>query len=171
MKRIGRTLGVMLGLAALGFAVSLAPTKTASGTVAANVNVVNTPLPVTVTNQLVTLVCAGFTGNFCTDLEQVATDGTLTPFTAPPAGLVLVVTDFVWKSESVTPGQVAFATLHHQLTAPAHDVLFSAVVATPDGAAVSEVHYNSGLRFNDVPVVYLSNTPNEAIITGYFAAP
>lgn len=43
MKRFARLLGVTLGLAALAFVVSLVPQKTASGTVAANVNVVNTP--------------------------------------------------------------------------------------------------------------------------------
>jgi hypothetical protein len=52
MKRIARLLGVTLGLAVLGFVVSLAPQKTASGTVAANVNVVNTPAnPVPVSAQ------------------------------------------------------------------------------------------------------------------------
>jgi hypothetical protein len=130
-----------------------------------------TAQPVTLTKQLVTLVCAAFTSNICTDLERVAADGTLTPFTAQPTGLVLVVTDFVWKSASVTPGQVAFATLHHQLTSPPHDVAFSAVVATPDGAAVSESNFTSGLQFSDVPVVFVSNTPNEAILQGYLAAP
>jgi len=111
----------------------------------------------------------GFTSNICTDLELVATDGTLTPFTAPPPGFVLVVTDFVWKAASVTPGQVAFATLHHQLTSPPHDVSFSAVVATADSAAVSESHFTSGLQFSDVPVVFVSNTPNVAILQGYLA--
>ena len=120
--------------------------------------------------QLVTLVCGGFTANICTDLEQVAADGTLTPYSAPPSGSVLVVTDFVWKAASVTPGQVAFATLHHNLTSPPHDVAFSAVVATPDGAAVSESHFTSGLLFSDVPIVFVSNTPNVAILQGYLAS-
>jgi hypothetical protein len=75
--------------------------------------------PVTLANKSVTLVCAGFTSNICTDFELAAADGTLTPYTAPPPGFVLVVTDFVWKSASVTPGQVAFATLNHQLTSRA----------------------------------------------------
>ncbi len=136
-----------------------------------NVSFNGTAQPVTLTNRLVTLVCAGFASNICTDLERVAADGTLTSFTAPPPGLVLVVTDFVWKSASVTPGQVAFATLHHQLTSPPHDVSFSTVVATPDGAAVSESHFTSGLQFSDVPVVFLSNTPNVAILQGYLVAP
>jgi hypothetical protein len=136
-----------------------------------NVSFNGTAQPVTLTKQLVTLVCAAFTSNLCTDLERVAADGTLTPFTAPPPGLVLVVTDFVWKAASVTPGQVAFATLHHQLTSPPHDVAFSAVVATPDGAAVSESNFTSGLQFSDVPIVFVSNTPNEAILLGYLAAP
>lgn len=121
-------------------------------------------------HQLVTLVCVAFTSNICTDLERVAADGTLTPFTAPPAGLDLVVTDFVWKSASVTPGQVAFATLHHQLTSPPEDVSFSAAVATPDGAAVSESDFTTGLQFSDVPVVFVSATPNEAILHGYLVA-
>jgi hypothetical protein len=136
-----------------------------------NVSFNGTAQPVTLTKQLVTLVCAAFTSNLCTDLERVAADGTLTPFTAQPTGLVLVVTDFVWKSASVTPGQVAFATLHHPLTSPPHDVAFSAVVATADGAAVSESHFTSGLQFSDVPIVFVSNTPNEAILQGYLAAP
>jgi len=42
MKRFARLLGITVGLVALGFVVTLAPQKTASGTVAANVNVVNT---------------------------------------------------------------------------------------------------------------------------------
>ena len=126
--------------------------------------------PVTLTKQLVTLVCAGFTSNICTDLERVAADGTLTPYTARPPGFVLVVTDFVWKAASVTPGQVAFATLHHQLTSPPHDVSFSAVAATADGAAVSESHFTSGLPFSDVPIVFVSNAPNVAILQGYFVA-
>jgi hypothetical protein len=119
--------------------------------------------------QNVTLVCGGFTSNICTDLEQVAPNGTLTPYTATPSGFVLVVTDFVWKAASVTPGQVAFATLHHELTSPPHDVAFSAVVATPDGAAVSESHFTTGLLFSDVPIVFVSNTPNVAILQGYLA--
>jgi hypothetical protein len=127
--------------------------------------------PVTLKNQLVTLVCNAFTSNLCTDLEQVAPDGTLTPYTAPPSGSVLVVTDFVWKAASVTPGQVAFATLHHQLTSPPHDVSFSAAVATPDGAAVSESHFTSGLLFSDVPIVFISDTPNVAILRAYLATP
>jgi hypothetical protein len=113
---------------------------------------------------------AEITSNTCTDLERVAADGTLTPYTARPPGFVLVVTDFVWKSASVTPGQVAFATLHHQLTSPPHDVSFSAVVATADGAAVSESHFTSGLQFSDVPVVFVSNAPNVAILQGYLVA-
>jgi hypothetical protein len=97
----------------------------------------------------------------------VAADGTLTPYTAPPSGFVLVVTDFVWKTASVIPGQVAFATLHHQLTSPPHDVAFSAVVATPDGAAVSESHFTTGLPFSDLPIVFVSHTPDVTILQGY----
>lgn len=134
-----------------------------------NVSFNGTAQPVTLNNQVVTLVCAAFTSNICTDLERVAADGTLTPFTAPPTGLVLVVTDFTWKAASVTPGQVGFATIHHQNTSPPHDVSFAAVVATPDGAAVSESHFTSGLQFSDAPVVFVSNTPNEAILLGYLA--
>jgi hypothetical protein len=117
----------------------------------------------------VTLVCGGFTSNICTDLEQVAADGTLTPYTGPPSGSVLVVTDFTWKAASITPGQVAFATLHHQSTSPPRDVAFSTAVATPDGAAVSQSHFNSGLLFSDMPIVFVSHTPNVAILLGYFA--
>jgi len=119
--------------------------------------------------KIVTLVCGRFTSNICTDLEQVAADGTLTPYTAPPSGSVLVVTDFVWKAALVTPGQVGFATLHHELTSPPRDVAFSTAVATPDGAAVSESHFTTGLLFGDVPIVFVSNTPNVAILQGYFA--
>jgi hypothetical protein len=119
--------------------------------------------------RIVTLVCGGFTSNICTDLEQVAADGKLTPYTAPPSGFVLVVTDFVWKAASVPPGQVAFATLHHQLTSPPHDVAFSTAVATPDGAAVTESHFVTGLLFSDVPVVFVSHTPNVMILQGYLA--
>jgi hypothetical protein len=79
--------------------------------------------------------------------------------------LVLVVTDFVWKWASVIPGQVAFATLHHRLTSPPHDVAFSAVVATPDGAAVSESHFISGLPFG----VFVSHMPDVTILQGYLA--
>lgn len=124
----------------------------------------------TQTSQLVTLVCGAFTANICTDLERVAADGTLTPYSAPPSGSVLVVTDFVWKAASVSPGQVAFATLHHQLTSPPHDVAFSAVVATSDGAAVSESHFITGLPFSDLPIVFVSHVPNVVILQGYFAA-
>jgi hypothetical protein len=123
--------------------------------------------PTVTQQQVVTLVCGGFTSNICTDLERVAADGTLTPYTAPPSGFVLVVTDFVWKSASVIPGQVAFATLHHQLTSPPHDVAFSVVAATPDGAAVSESHFTSGLPFSDVPIVFVSHTPDVTILQGY----
>jgi hypothetical protein len=48
MKRLARLLVVTLGLGALALVVSLVPQKTASGTVAANVNVVNStsqPVP------------------------------------------------------------------------------------------------------------------------------
>lgn len=123
-----------------------------------------TPKP---NKELITLVCNGFTSNICTDLERVAADGTLTPYTATPSDSVLVVTDFVWKAASVTPGQVAFATLHHRLTSPAHDVAFSTAVATPDSAAVSESHFTSGLMFSDVPIVFVSHTPNVVILQGY----
>ncbi len=146
-----------------------------------NVNVANLPAvqsvsfngaqPVTVQKQSITLVCNGWTSNICTDLEQVAADGTLTSYTGPPSGSVLVVTDFTWKAASVTAGQVAFATLHHALTSPPHDVAFSAVVATPDNAAVSESHFSSGVLFSDVPIVFVSNTPNVAILQGYLATP
>ncbi len=160
------------------------PSVPVSGTVSVgntpNMNVANLPAvqnvsfngaaqPVILQKQNVTLVCNGWTSNICTDLEQVAADGTLTPYAAPPAGFVLVVTDFVWKAASVTAGQVAFATLHHALTSPPHDVAFSAVVATPDDAAVSESHFTSGLLFSDVPIVFVSNTPNVAILQGYLA--
>lgn len=119
--------------------------------------------------KIVTLVCGGFTSNICTDLEQVAVDGKLTPYAAPPSGFVLVITDFTWKAASVTPGQVAFATLHHELTSPPHDVAFSTAVATPDGAAVSESHFNTGLPFSDVPIVFVSHTPDVVILQGHFA--
>jgi hypothetical protein len=117
--------------------------------------------------QLVTLVCGGFTANICTDLEQVAPNGTLSPYTGAPSGSVLVVTDFTWKAASVVPGQVAFATLHHQSTTPPRDVAFTTAVATPDGAAVSQSHYNSGLLFSDIPIVFVSHTPDVAILQGY----
>jgi hypothetical protein len=120
--------------------------------------------------ELVTLVCNGFTSNICTDLERVAADGTLTPYTAPPAGAVLVVTDFTWKAAAVTSGQVAFATIHHKLTSPAHDVAFSTAVATTDNAAVNAAHFTSGLEFSDVPLVFVSHTPNVAILQGYLIA-
>ncbi len=168
--------------------VNLAAVSVPSVPVSGTVNVGNTPSvsvsnlpavqnvsfngaaqPVTLKNQHVTLVCNGWTSNLCTDLEQVAADGTLTAYTAPPSGLVLVVTDFVWKAASVTPGDVAFATLHHALTSPPHDVAFSAVVATSDSAAVSESHFTSGVLFSDVPIVFVSNTPNLAIVQGYLA--
>ena len=118
---------------------------------------------------IVTLVCTQFTSNICTSLAQVAANGTLTPYTAPPHSSVLVVTDFVWKAALVTPGQVAFATLHHQLTSPPHDVAFSTAVATPDGAAVTESHFSTGLLFSDVPIVFVSHSPDVAILHGYFA--
>ena len=105
---------VTLGFA-LAFALSWYPSRTVSASSDPSVDV----------RRNVTLVCGGFTSNICTDLEQVAADGTLTPYNAPPSGLVLVVTDFVWKAAAVTPGQVAFATLHHPLTSPPHDVAFS----------------------------------------------
>jgi hypothetical protein len=122
-----------------------------------------------VKSQIVTLVCGGFASNICTDLEQVAPNGTLTPYTGPPPGFVLVVTDFTWKAASVTPGLVAFATLHHELTSPPRDVAFSTAVATADGAAVSQSHFNSGLLFSDVPIVFVSHTPDVAILQGYLA--
>ncbi len=56
-----------------------------------------------------------------------------------------------------------------QNTSPPHDGAFSAVVATPDGAAVSESQFASDLQFSDTPVVYVSNTPNAAILLGYLA--
>jgi len=149
---------VTLGFA-LAFALSWYPSRAVSASSDPSVDV----------RRNVTLVCGGFTSNICTDLEQVAADGTLTPYNAPPSGLVLVVTDFVWKAAAVTPGQVAFATLHHQLTSPPHDVAFSTAVATPDSAAVSESHFNTGLLFSDVPIVFVSNTPNVVILQGYLA--
>lgn len=147
-------------LVALGFALALGLSWYPSRTAFAS----STPRHA---RQTVTLVCNGFSANICTDLEQVAADGTLTPYTAAPTGSVLVVTDFTWKAAGVVPGQVAFATLHHQLTSPPHDVAFSTAVATPDSAAVTESHYESGLLFSDVPIVFVSNTPNVVILQGY----
>lgn len=149
---------VVLGFS-LAFVLSWYPSRTVSAS-ATSVDVARN----------VTLVCNGFTSNICTDLEQVAPDGTLTPYQGPASGFVLVVTDFVWKAASVTPGQVAFATLHHQATSPPHDVAFSTAVATPDSAAVSESHFNTGLLFSDVPIVFVSNTPNVVILQGYLAS-
>ena len=143
----------------LAFALSSYPGRSVSAPSAAPVDVA----------KIVTLVCGRFTSNICTDLRQVAADGTLTPYLAPPSGFVLVVTDFVWKAASVTPGQVAFATLHHELTSPPHDVAFSTAVATSDGAAVSESHFVTGLPFSDLPIVFVSNTPNVLILQGYLA--
>jgi hypothetical protein len=119
--------------------------------------------------KIVTLVCVRFAANLCEELDQVAADGTLTPYTAPPRGFVLVVTDFVWKAALVAPGQVAFATLHHELTSPPRDVAFSTAVATPDGAAVTESHFSTGLLFSDVPIVFVSNAPDVVILHGYLA--
>src|SRR5262249_8988199 len=148
---------------AVGFGVALVvssyPGRTVSASPATRVDAAS----------IVTLVCTGFTSNICTNLERVAPDGTLTPYTAPPSGFVLVLTDFVWKAASLTPGQVAFATLHHQLTSPPRDVAFSTAVATSDGAAVTESHFNTGLLFSDVPIVFVSHTPDVAILNGYFA--
>jgi hypothetical protein len=156
MKEFSKTALFVLPFALVSLALSSFPIRSAAQ-------------PMAVNSAFVTLVCGGFTSNICTDLEQVAPDGTLTPYTAPPSGLVLVVTDFTWKAASVTPGQVAFATLHHQQTSPPHDVAFATAVATPDGAAVAESHYSSGLLFSDVPIVFVSNTPNVTILQGYFA--
>ena len=156
MKKFSKTALLALGFGLFSFALSSIPSRSAAE-------------PEGIEKHYVTLVCGGFTSNICTDLEQVAPDGTLTPYTAPLSGFVLVVTDFTWKAASVTPGQVAFATLHHQLTSPPHDVAFSSVVATPDSAAVSESHFHSGLLFSDVPIVFVSNAPNVAILEGYFA--
>jgi len=47
MKRFAKLMLVTIGFGVLGFVMSLVPQKTAKGTVAAQVNVVNTPLPVT----------------------------------------------------------------------------------------------------------------------------
>ena len=156
MKKFSKTALLALGFGLFSFALSSIPSRAAAE-------------PERLERHYVTLVCGGFTSNICTELEQVAPDGTLTPYTGPLSGFVLVVTDFTWKAASVTPGQVAFATLHHQLTSPPHDVAFSSVVATPDGAAVSESHFHSGLLFSDVPIVFVSNAPNVAILEGYFA--
>ena len=152
-----------MALLVLGFGVAFVPSSYPGPTVPAS-----PPTRVDAAS-IVTLVCTGFASNICTSLEHVAADGTLTPYTAPPPGLVLVVTDFVWKAASVVPGQVAFATLHHQLTSPPRDVAFSTAVATPDGAAVSESHFNTGLLFSDAPIVFVSNKPDVAILNGYFA--
>jgi len=166
MKKFGKIAFLPAGVALLAVALSSISERSVSAQgppfVPANAKTLNT--------QLVTLVCGGFTSNICTDLERVAADGTLTPYTAPPSGTVLAVTDFVWKSASVPPGHVAFATLHHELTSPPRDVAFSAVVATPDGAAVSESHFTSGLLFSDVPIVFVSNAPDVAILQGYLVA-
>src|ERR1044072_6505035 len=102
------------------FALSSYPGRSVSAPSAAPVDVA----------KIVTLVCGRFTSNICTELRQVAADGMPTPYLAPPSGYVPVVTDFVWKAASVTPGQVAVATLHHELTSPPHDVAFSTAVAT-----------------------------------------
>src|SRR4029077_4977456 len=134
LKRKARMKGKVALLAlgfGLAFALSSYPSRAFSAPSAKRVDAA----------RIVTLVCTRFTSNSCTSLEQVAADGTLTPYTAPPSGFVLVVTDFVWKAALVTPGQVAFATLHHQLTSPPRDVSFSTAVATSDGAAVTESHF------------------------------
>jgi hypothetical protein len=55
------------------------------------------------------------------------------------------------------------------LTSPPHDVAFSTAVATADGAAVSEAHFTTGLLFSDYPIVFVSNSPNVAILQGFLA--
>jgi len=57
----------------------------------------------------------------------------------------------------------------HQLTSPPRDVAFSTAVATSDGAAVTESHFTTGLLFSDVPIVFVSHTPDVAILHGYLA--
>src|SRR5215475_12515426 len=124
MKRFGKIALMVVGFGLLAVALASISNRLTSAS--------PRPAKAVTDKQVVTLVCARFTSNICTDLEQVAADGTLTPYTAP-SGLVLVVTDFNWKAASVIPGQVAFATLHHQLTTPPHDVAFSSITATSDG--------------------------------------
>jgi len=120
-------------------------------------------------SRYVTLVCGAFTSNICTDVERVAPDGTLTPFKAPPRGQDLIVTDFTWKANSVAPGQVAFATIHHAATMPPHDVVFSTAVATADSAAVAQLHFSTGTEFSDLPVIFVSDSPDVAILQGFLA--
>lgn len=160
MKAFGKIALLAVGFGLLAVALTSMPNRLVSAAQ-------GPPSRPVAQQQIVTLVCGRLTSNICTDLERVAADGTLTPYTAPPSGFVLVVTDFVWKTASVIPGQVAFATLHHQLTSPPHDVAFSAVVATPDGAAVSESHFTTGLPFSDLPIVFVSHTPDVTILQGY----
>ncbi len=162
MKTFGKIALLAVSVGALAVALSSIPNRRVWA---------SQPLPSTPGSvKIVTLVCGGFTSTICTDLERVAPDGTLTPYTAPPSGFVLIVTDFTWKAASVIPGQVAFATLHHQLTSPPHDVAFSTAVATSDGAAVAESHFTSGLPFSDLPIVFVSHQPDVVILQGYFMA-
>ena len=153
MKPYSRTMMLALGLGLSAVALTFLHSRTVS----AGEN----------GGRFVTLVCGAFTSNICTEVERVAPDGTLTPFTAPPPGQELVVTDFIWKAKLVVPGQVAFATLHHAATTPPHDVAFSTAVATPDGAAVAESHFTTGTQFSDLPIIFISSTPDVAILQGY----
>jgi hypothetical protein len=87
MKRLGRAFIAALGLGTVAFALSLVPQKTASGTVAANVNVVNTtanPVPTVGTDNAALNAFEGVgncTGAFGCSMEVFAV----------PAGNVAVI--------------------------------------------------------------------------------
>jgi hypothetical protein len=160
MKALGKLALFAVGVGLLGVAVSSIPNRALSA--------LQPPQSTPGNVKIVTLVCGRFVNNICTDLERVAPDGTLTSYTEPPSGFVLVVTDFTWKAASVPPGQVAFATLHHELTSPPHDVAFSTAVATSDAAAVAESHFSTGVVFGDLPIVFVSHRPDVVILQGNF---
>jgi hypothetical protein len=121
MKRFARMAMAILGLGAVGFALSLVPPKSASGTAAANVNVINTSVPVgnpAGASGAVPLVTQGaedlngFAVESTCNFANFAATCSLNPLFTPPIGEIAVI-EFVDSSCSVAPGTQAVLTVFY----------------------------------------------------------
>jgi hypothetical protein len=171
MKRFARMAMAILGLGALGFALSLVPQRSASGTpAAANVNIINTSVPVgnpagpsgpvpLVTQPAQDLngfaapesVCNFASGGFACSLN---------PFFTPPSGEIAVI-EFVSSHCSVAPGTQATLFISYGS---------ASVVIPAEGTITLPFNSSESVNFGNFTAIataravraYAANTPMQA---------
>jgi len=135
------------------------------------------PLAPTKAKQIVTLVpgpggtvCPPFDEEMSLTIDDLGED---VPFTLPP-GKVLMVTDILWMLDS-TPGENA--GFYIGSGSNVEQQIFAVGDVNPKGLAHGELHYQSPIRFTELPCVNLvgiggSPIPSlhEMRLTGFIAA-